>query len=67
VGNAESLHHLMEQPTVKEDADELEESVENALKVAAVEGKEAIIDYVLANHSALAKGPCPAALVRATM
>lgn len=33
VGVPESLAHLMAQPTVAEDADETEESVDNALKV----------------------------------
>lgn len=33
VGNPDTLRHLMAQKTVAEDSDELEESVENALKV----------------------------------
>jgi hypothetical protein len=33
VGVVDSLRHLLEQPTVQEDEEELEEAVENALKV----------------------------------
>jgi hypothetical protein len=34
VGKPETLRHLLDQPTVREDADELEESIDNALKVS---------------------------------
>ncbi|GBF88260.1 hypothetical protein Rsub_00972 [Raphidocelis subcapitata] len=69
VGKPETLRHLLEQPTVRDDDEELEESIENALKVAAEEGKEAIVEFILSNknYSALAKGPCPAAVIKATM
>jgi len=67
VGNADTMRHLFAQPTIQDDKDELEESVDNALKVAAEEGQAAIVDYMLANYSSLAKSPCPAALLKATM
>ena len=36
-------------------------------QVAAEEGKGAIVDYLLEAHPKLAKGPCPAATIKATM
>ena len=67
VGNADSLRLLLTQPTIADDADELEEAVENALKVAAEEGREAAVEYLVTAHPALCKAPCPAATLRATM
>jgi hypothetical protein len=66
VGNVESLERLFAQRTIAGDADELEESVENALKAAAAEGHEAAVGWLLAKHPKLSKPACPPALLKAT-
>ncbi|KAI8465883.1 MAG: hypothetical protein J3K34DRAFT_76201 [Monoraphidium minutum] len=67
VGVVDSLAHLLNQTTVKDDEDELEEAVDNALKVGAEEGRYEIVDHVLSSYPQQAKAPCPAALIKATM
>jgi hypothetical protein len=39
----------------------------HTVQVAAEEGKAEIVDFILDTYPALAKDPCPAALIKATM
>jgi hypothetical protein len=57
---------LLAHDTLAKDAEELEEAVDNALKVAAERGHEALVAWLVKEYPGEAKEACVGALLRAT-
>ena len=64
-GDAEVMSLLLEQKVFAEDSDELDEAVDNALKVAGEMGSVDIIELLAEKHGDLAESHCKAAVFRA--
>lgn len=67
VGSVQSLVLLLNQSTIRNDADELEESVDNGLHKAAQYGHVGVVDMLLEQYPEESKPYCVSALIKATM